>query len=170
MRQLRQFEAFGRKYRTTQFAADEAFSFLGQKEDPHPDVLLKLTEAFNETDSIWYSLGNTQNIDIFVTDTIGFIAPRLVLRAICGIVHDFNFLFMQTWKGIRIPVRFQEGSGVTSSHADPLGASLIQTGAASLRELQEFYSLEDAFRMFDVMTAKSLTEALAYEDATKKKR
>lgn len=74
------------------------------------------------------------------------------------VVYDFSFGFLKTWKGVKVPRRFiSDAKSVSTEYTDPLISQLIQEDYASLRELEEYYSLEDAFRMFDIMTAKEST-------------
>jgi hypothetical protein len=159
------FDAFGSKYRTAQFCAARGLELLNIK-NPHPTEMLGLTEIFVKGE--WVSLGESSLINLHVKDCLNVLVPRLVLNGVMSVVHEFNFGFLRTWRGVRIPARFIDDSAVIDSrYTDPLMAQLIQDDAATLRELEEYYSLEDAFRIFDVIVAKSVNAALSTEAAMK---
>jgi hypothetical protein len=166
-----EFSAFGRKYRTRQFPATQGFAVINMGvSDAPPVVLLQHTESLG-ADGKWYSLSVGTNIDALVFDAGGLLAPRAALAGVMNLVYEFSFKFLETWKGVRVPSRFQEGGSIlSSSSVEPMISSLIQQETATLRELEEYYSLEDAFIMFDIMTAKAVNESLAYEAASKKSK
>jgi hypothetical protein len=162
------FSMFGVDYKTTQFAAMPALEIMDQAATISPIESLRLTYAME--DGQWVMLDSRDAINRLVIDKAFILAPRLVLQGVLKMVHEFSFGFTGGWKGVKIPSRFTAGGKPKeSSHIDPLAAQLIQEDVASLRELEEYYSLEDAFKMFDVMVAKGVNEALANEAATKKR-
>jgi hypothetical protein len=159
------FCTFGRKYRTRQFSAIEALSIMMRDEDAHPSEILKYTEVFNID---WHRLDNNAAINEYVEDVTEIVAPLLILVGIMGIVRDHNFGFLYKWKGTKVPARFtSDAKSVKSEHVGPMIQQLVQDGMATYRELEEYYSLEDAYKMFDIGVVKSVNSAYAYEEATK---
>lgn len=170
-RASREFEAFGVKYRTVQFAAVEGLGLLALKRSIHPLEFLRHTEAYDEGLGGWVALNSREAINMTVVDLAGVLAPRLVLRAITSLIHDFSFDFAANWKGVRVPMRFQEGgTKVESKNIDPMISALVNAGVATLRELEEYYSLEDSFKLFDAITMNGVNDALAQERAMSKVR
>lgn len=167
MRKSKEFVAFGVEYRSTQLAAVPAFAILAQPEDIHPCVLFEHTEVKDHS-GVWQPLSSPKNVDEFVVDVTGSLAPRIVLNGVIGLVRDHNFGFLHGWQSVKIPMRFQgNGSSISSAASDPMIAQLISQGSATLRELEEYYSLFDAFKMFDILVADSVNEARANEAASK---
>lgn len=159
---------FGVDYRTTQFSASSGLEVMEELKEIHPCLMLAHTEV--STDDGWLQLSSGRNIDLHVKDVIGIIPPSRVLYALTGLVNEFSFGFLDGWTGIRVPPRFLAGfKSVSSANSQPLISQLVQDGVADLRSLQEYYSLEDAFRMFDIVMAKGVNEALANEAASKAK-
>jgi hypothetical protein len=160
------FDMFGVEYKTTQFPAIIALAVMENAEKIHPTENLRQTYA-KEGDQ-WIALDSRYAINRLVVDKAFIIPPQLVLRAVLKAVNEFSFGFVNGWRGVKIPTRFTSGSATRESkHVDPLIAQLLQEEVANLRELEEYYSLEDAFKMFDVMVAKGVNAALAQEEATK---
>lgn len=167
MIRTKSFDMFGVKYRSRQFCATIAMDMLSIKTEIAPTSMLAQTEV--DFKGTWLPLDNEPNINLAVEDVIGQVAPVMVLRALVGIVHDFNFSFLDVWKGNKVPERFLSNARVVEAKSStPLIFQLIQDGSASLRELEEYYSLEDAFKMFDIAVTKGINTALANEAATKK--
>lgn len=158
-----QFDAFGVLYKTTQFSAVSAAEIMSS-DKIDPITIMQKTEAYR--DGTWWALDSDERINYCVVDIAGALSPPYILKALMSIVNDFNFKFMEGWKGTRIPSRFREDCEVVeNNNVDPMIAVLLADGVATLRELEEYYSLEDAFKMFDVLMTKSLNECLAMEAA-----
>lgn len=163
------FDIFGVQYKTVQFAAIPALDIMANPGDVHPLENLRLTSVLTEDG--WTLLDSPHIVNERVRDMGGLLAPRLVLAALLKIVNEHSFGFVSKWKGVKIPKRFTSGvEPESSSHVDPLIASVVQNGSASMRELEEYYSLEDAFKMFDIIVAKGVNEALAQEAAEKSRK
>lgn len=163
------FDAFGVKYRTKQFPAILGFKILDKSGELEPEEVLCQTEVLIGNDH-WVPLDSRININLFVIDMAGAISPLMVLRGVMSVVNEINFGFLTSWKGIKIPVRFvEEGKSVSTPHTKPIIAHLISSKLATMKELEEYYSIKNAFDMFDIMTAKSVNEALSNEAASKKR-
>lgn len=165
-RKTKRFDMFGVAYRVKQFSAVGGFAFIDSKGSDHPCDMLAETEVLYLDK--WLRLDNPAHINAGVFDCTRVIPPAAVLRGVVSIVRDFNFQFVKGWKGVKVPNRFVNESATTASdHAPQLISSLIQEGVATLKELEEYYSIEDAFVMFDVITSKGVNQAIANEDAMK---
>lgn len=166
MIQTRKFDVFGTKYRSTQFPAVRALELFNRKGDVHPMEMLERTEALYG--DIWYTLDNREAINNCVVDRVGMLVPLLVLNGVLDIVDGLSFGFLNGWHSVRVPKRFVDNSLSTeSANADPVVATLVQQDVATLRELEEYYSLEDAFKLLDIVVAKNVNAALSHEAALK---
>lgn len=77
---------------------------------------------------------------------------------------DYNFGFLDSWRPIRVPASMEpQYSTITSRHANPIVSALVSAEMATILELREHYSLEEAFQMLDIATAKSVNEHKAME-------
>lgn len=163
--QTKEFTIFGVKYKTVQFSAVDGMEVLEHRDEISPAVILRQT--FVEVDGVLVRLDD-QAIEAHVLDVTGIIAPLMVLRGLIGVVRDFNFSFAMNWRGVRVPDRFiSEARSVSSKYTTPMIAQICADGAATLRELEEYYSLNDAFKMFDIIMVKGVNAALANERAAK---
>lgn len=158
------FQLFGVDYKTTQFSAVSGLDILKRVGDLPPYELLSLTSAVFDGEE--FSLSNPRNIGLYVVDIVAELAPMVVLDNLSQAIIDYNFGFLDDWKPLTVPRRFTADiDTVQSNRTDPLIAQLIQNGSATLRDLEEYYSVEDAFAMMDVITAKGINEAMAHEAA-----
>lgn len=165
----KQFSIFGVDYRTSQFPAIPALDIMANVAAVHPIDNLRLTQV--NVDGVWTNLDTREAVNALVIDRAYILPPRMVLQAVLKLVNEFSFGFTSDWKGVKIPKRFASGvEPKTSSHVDPLIAQLLQEEVATLRDLEEYYSLEDAFKMFDVMVAKGVNAALSHEAAMKSRK
>lgn len=131
-----------------------------------PMEVLCLTEV--KRGDVWVPLTTPEAINELVRDKAAILPGVLVLKGLCSIVSDFNFAFLVGWHGVKVPNRFIDGTeGVSTKYSKPMISQLVNDGIP-LRDLEEYYSLEDAFRMFDIRMAKGVNEALATEAANKR--
>lgn len=164
----KEFDLFGVKYRTRQFAAVRALEIMEQATAVHPLEVLAQTEVYDAENRKWKALDSREAINEFVIDRMHVLPPRMALQGVLRAVNEFSFGFVNGWRGVAIPKRFTAGiEPRASNHTDPLIAQLLQDEVTSLRELEEYYSLEDAFKLFDVMVAKGVNAALSQEQAMK---
>lgn len=160
----KEFEMFFTTFRTTQFSAVSGVEFLDKPGANEPQVILSKTEV--KTGDGWKSLDNRAAINDYVKDSSGAMQPRHVLSLLTSHVMEFNFGFLSSWDKIKVPSRFRSNfKSVESGSVRPVIASIVQEGLASLRELEEYYSVDDAFKMLDILTAKAVNSALANEEA-----
>jgi hypothetical protein len=163
--EVKTFCTFGRRYRTKQFSAVAALNIMMSDAETYPTEMLRCTEIENID---WHLLDNGDAINGYVEDVTGLVAPYLILKGIMDIVRDHNFGFLYTWRGTKIPARFTSGAkSVKSERVEPMIQQLVADDMATLRELEEYYSLEDAYKMFEIGVVKHVNSAYAYEEATK---
>lgn len=154
------FDMFGINYRTKQFNAVYGLELMDSPVDMTPLQILCDTEV--EFNGEWIKLNSAERINLYVKDLANLITPVSVLGSLMGIVSTLNFGFMIDWRGVKVPRQFMsDAKTVETVNSKPLVAQLQQQGTASLRELEEYYSTEDAFKMFDVNVAKGVSEAYA---------
>lgn len=163
-RKTKLFDAFGKNYRVKQYSAVEGIDIFDNALIKKPMEILAHTEIL--VGKSWRPLNDPDNIDRYIKDEIADLAPRLVLNGIHSVVCSFNFDFLDGWRPVSIPRRFMSSSeSVASANVHGLIAQLISAEVATLRELEEYYSLEDAFGLLDVLMAKGVNQAQAHEDA-----
>jgi hypothetical protein len=166
MIKTKEFEAFGRQYRTTQFPAVRALEIMEMKVQ-HPVCVLERTEV--KQNGVWTALNSAEAINELVFDDAAIIAPRLALNGILSLVGDYSFGFLREWRGAKVPTRFTSGAqSIESKNIDPTIGTLTTEGMATMKELEEYYTLEDAFKMFDALVVKGINAALSQEAAADK--
>ena len=79
--------------------------------------------------------------------------------------------FFSQWQSLNFPrVDSGEIAFLDYKNIDPFIGSLISSGKATLKELKESYSLEDAYILWEVITVTKYNEFLAIEEANKANR
>ncbi|QBQ72357.1 hypohtetical protein [Serratia phage vB_SmaM_Hera] len=163
-RKTKEFEAFGEKYRVKQYSAVDGIDIFDNSAIKTPMEILAHTEIL--VGKSWRPLNDAYNIDKYIKDKIAGIAPRLVLNGIQSVVCSFNFDFMESWRAVKVPRRFMSSSEIIKSeNVNGLIAQLVTAEVATMRELEEYYSLQDAFGLLDILMAKGVNQAQAHEDA-----
>ncbi|MBC8640171.1 hypothetical protein IAG25_25400 [Caballeronia sp. EK] len=164
-----EFVRCGVHYRTQEFSATEGLAITShdaKKGGPvQPHHWLRLTEV-QTPEGEWVSLSQPRNIDAYVKAIPAAVAPHIALAEVIDAVRGYNFDFLDTWKPVPVPTRFvtdltpRKHEGV-----HPILSRLEGEHLASRRDLQEFYSLRDAFGMFDASCLRAVNAALAAEKA-----
>lgn len=159
MRKKKNFPLFGFNYQMTQLSAMVAFDRITSDSTD----ILPLMESVS-IDGV--PLNNRAIINEKVVDKIGWIKPRLVLNALIFEINDFNFGFLNIRKQVKVPSHLLSGDRpepLSKQYMDssPILAMLVSEGKTTLRELEEYYSLEDAFRLYDIIFFDKLDEAEA---------
>lgn len=166
---IKEIQLFGVVYSCQQFSAIEGMSIF-EMENPHPCIILSKTQVQTKKGK-WKPLSEVENVNKFVLDKLGVFTPLQVLNVLVDLIRKENFGFLSSWKGVKVPVRFlSDSKQVHSEYTTPMLSSLINENKASLKELEEYYSLEDAFRMFDMLSMKNVNEALSNEAAQARAR
>jgi hypothetical protein len=152
MRKTEDFMLFGFQYQMTQLSAVAAFERI-VKEIP----VIKLLPSVKIGG---VALDGAAVIDELVFDKIHVMQPRFVLSSLLTIVNEFNFGFMERRKEVRVPSYLRTEVSIPRHTVEsPILAALIAEDKATLRELEEYYSLEDAFRLYDIIFNEKLNEA-----------
>ncbi|QDH49608.1 hypothetical protein KYLE_52 [Pantoea phage Kyle] len=166
MRKVKQFEVFGVVYENLQMPAVEAFGLIDYITLAEPEEMLRYCSVV-KYDGSKVAL-NKKTIDKEVKDVLGYVPAKAVLSAIMQVVIDHNFGFLQEWKGAKIPSRFvSSGHTEKSTYMEPIIAQIVTANLVQYKDLETYYSLFDAFSMFDALLIKSLNEAYASEAAAK---
>lgn len=170
MRETKQFDAFGKTYLVKQFSAAEGFDYLAHGEAARKDdpiALLRHTSV--RAAGGWLCLSSRAAINEYVRDEVEFLHPMLVLDGLLGIVSDFSFDFLNVWKPVKFPRRLlSDTSGWEPlKEVHPIMASLTAGGKATIKELEQYYSLSDAFKLYDVISSEALKQAVAQEKAAR---
>ena len=63
---------------------------------------------------------------------------------------------------------FREGDGVSYSNVDGFIGAILSSGQATLRELQEYYTLEEAFDLWEIVAVNRYNEIQAIKAAKPK--
>jgi len=164
MRKTKEFELFGIIYESQQFPAVEAFDMIDYISIATPLEVLKYTSVVKYDGTRVFL--TKENIGKEVKDVIGYAPAKSVLNAVMEIVIAHNFGFLNDWKGIKIPNRFVADSKTEkSTYMEPIIAQLITANIATYEQMETYYSLYDAFSMFDALLVKSVNEAYAQEKA-----
>jgi hypothetical protein len=167
MRKTTEYNTFVVNYRTTHFAAWDAVGMFSRLDEISPTELLALTEV-RDSEGGWVSLADARNIDRYVRDVLGQLRPHEVLAALMSLVRQYNFGFPAP--KVNVPRRFrskvEEGSDPNEgAGAHPVLSWLYVEGKATWRELQEEYSLEDAFAMHYELLKSKVKAAIDAEQA-----
>ncbi|KVG38159.1 hypothetical protein WL29_08155 [Burkholderia ubonensis] len=165
-RNTKEFESFGVRYRIRQMAAYDAFRFVMMDEQPDPIEVLQVAAAEVKVDGCWVALDAAEPINAYVRDTKGILQPRTVLSGLISVISDFNWGFLKDRKQAKVPSYLRSDSQVRGvDGVSPIMSAIMAADKANLRELQEFYSLHDAFQIFDVLFSDQLNKAQASYDA-----
>jgi hypothetical protein len=167
MRNVTEFDLYGNQYRVKEFAAVNGVDILcADEEHPtNPIAMLKCCDVWTGED--WTALDSAQKINVLVNDAMKMTHPIQVLEQLIARIFDFNFDFLQTWKPIDIPRRLmaETPKEVADARIDPVISLIAMNDKATMRELEEYYSTRDAFKMYDMIAVDNLNKALGTESA-----
>lgn len=167
-KKIKKFTAFGVSYETQQHSAVFGSALIGGNATASPIDLLSTTFVVT-SDQRRIQLDSRESINELVVDKANIICPNIVLRGILSIIHEFNFKFIESWRGVKVPRRFyDDAQSIKSDNLDPMISQIIQEGSATLKELEDYYSTEDAFKLFDAIMVKGVNAALSHEASMKK--
>jgi len=166
MRSAKEFTMFGQDYRLMQVSAASAFLYMNVDRDPKTELLALIEGAAIKVEGCWVTLDEAA-INKHVKDRIGVMQPRFVLKALIKVANDLNFGFLQGRKSFTVPSYLRSNHDYEVRHIEgesPVLGMLVADGKATLKELQEFYSLEDAFRIYDILFVEKLNAADAQHE------
>lgn len=163
-RTITEWDVFGVKYRTRDYSAAFAANLIEERGDPEPRKVLIDTEVLDGES--WHSLSDNSNINKFIADKAGILPPQQVLKVIMAHVTRLQFDWLDSWEGVKMPRRFQSlADSIISDNVPSMISTIIGSELATLRELEEYYSLKDLFLMLESLTVKNVNAALAHEEA-----
>ncbi|MEM5370274.1 hypothetical protein V4C53_30130 [Paraburkholderia azotifigens] len=159
-----EFDSFGVRYRMKQMAAADAFRVFINAQDLGPLDMMR--DVSVKTDSGWVELFDESNLNTFVRDNKHIVQPREVLNGLISVVSEFNWGFLKHRQQLKVPSYLRGNSEVKSVEGiDPVMGTLIAAGKATLIELETHYSLEDAFKIYDILCNDQINKAQAQYDA-----
>lgn len=169
MRNIHEKSMFGMEFEIKEYSAVDGLSILFSKKRPHPLEILKGCKI--KSNGVLIPLSNVNVVNELLYDRAEILPPAAVLVALVKIIEEINFGFIATWKAVDVPYRFVSESKTVSPASTPsIINQLIQDGVATKKELEEYYSLLDAFQMLDIMTAKGVNAAYAQEAADRERK
>jgi hypothetical protein len=167
MRKVHAFELFGNQYRVKEFAATEGVEILCETDQHtiHPIAMLRHCEVWNGDE--WAPLKDRESINALVTDAVKMSTPMQVLEAIILKIYHVNFEFLSSWKPVKIPKRLMTGlpTDIEPARVDPVISLIVMADKATMKELEEYYSTADAFKIYDMIAVENLNKALGAEAA-----
>lgn len=166
-RKLKEFEVFGMKFRTLQVGAVTAFEEVNRTARLDPMTVLPMIEVLDEHEH-WVALDSKQRSNQYLRERTGFVPAHVVLESVLAAWSEVNIGFLRDWTPIKVPSYLRsEREPRQARGIDPILASIINAKQASLKDLEEYYTAEDAIRLFDVNMAAKLDEAQAQYEAHK---
>lgn len=167
MRKTIEFDLFGNMYRVKEFAAAYGVEVLcaADGNPSHPITVLQCCHVWNGNE--WIPLDSRQTINALVTDAAKMTQPAQVLEQLIARVYQFNFDFLQSWKPVHVPRRLMTElpKDMEDPRIDPVISLIAMADKATMRELEEYYSTRDAFKMYDMIAIDGLNKALGTEAA-----
>lgn len=80
--------------------------------------------------------------------------------------YEYNYGFLRTWTPQQVPAAMAATYFVAeSNHVDAIVSALVSNELATYKELRDEYSLEEAFKLLDVLSVKRINEFRAQEAA-----
>ena len=87
-----------------------------------------------------------------------------VMGELIDIAANYNFGFLENWKPVRFPAAMAGNYNASECrYIDPIFSTLISSGSATLLQLKQDYSLEEAFQLLEVLTVSRVNEYKARE-------
>jgi hypothetical protein len=158
------FELAHKDFKTTQMSAFHSYEMLFGKEEWAPEGIL--SDTYVREGSDWARLDSNEEISRLIFHPLGLESPLSVLMRLIEKVKGISCSAMYRWESVKIPKRFlSSASTVESPRGMPILSTLFTEKLATLHALQEFYSLDDALRMYDDYTVQNINKALQNEKA-----
>lgn len=166
MRKTAALNVYGVKYMAKQLAAADAFEWMTTPDDEESMMVILRSVSIDGV-----PLDSAAVVNDKVRDPINVMRPRLVLKELLRIVGKFNFGFLDERKQVKVPTYLKSDTEARLVEGEsPIMGVLISENRASLRELEEYYSMEDAFRLYDIVFIDKLNAAEANHAAYKKRK
>lgn len=147
----------GRNYRLLVIPAVSARAFLDTGLTNGLSCLHRFIEA--QDGDVWTRLDTPGKIETLVESWE--ILAELEVK-----VYQLNYGFLESWKPATVPSGMLAKHRVAeSSNVDPIISAVVSSGFATYKELRDDYSLEEAFKLLDIMTVNKINEYRAMEAA-----
>jgi hypothetical protein len=112
---------------------------------------------------IWIEIGGLPLTDEVI---LAKVADWEVLSKLEVACYEYNYGFLRTWDPQQIPSAMAATYFVAESrHVDAIVSALVSNELATYKELRDEYSLEEAFKLLDVLAVKRINEFRAREAA-----
>ena len=79
--------------------------------------------------------------------------------------YDYNFGFLASWEPTQLPAKMRESNYrvAETKNVDAAVTALVTSGMAEYEQLRDSYSLEESFKLLDILTVKKINEFRAAE-------
>lgn len=116
-----------------------------------------------EIDGKWIDLDNDKLVEVYVPNWE-------VLSLAEQEVYELNFGFLAHWKPHAVPDEMKATKYVVaeSKNVDPSISALVANGMATYIELRDSLSLEEMFKLLDILTVKRINEYRSQKAANSK--
>lgn len=112
---------------------------------------------------IWVEIDGLPLTDEVITARVADWEILSKLEVAC---YEYNYGFLRNWKPQLIPAEMAATYFVAeSNHVDSIVSALVSNELATYKELRDEYSLEEAFKLLDVLAVKRINEFRAREAA-----
>jgi hypothetical protein len=164
------FELGHRNFKSKQLSAFHAYEVLfGNDGDVSPEELLQ--DTYIEAGSGWIRLDSEDIINEHIFHPANLESPLSMLTRLMDKIRRESCGCMYEWNHVKVPRRFlSDAATVESPRGMPILSTLYTEKLATLQELQDFYSLDDALRMYDDFTVQNINKALSQEKAMSESR
>lgn len=93
------------------------------------------------------------------------IADWELLTLIELFAYDYNFGFLASWVPTPLPAKMRDSNYrvAETKNVDAAVSALVTSGMAEYEQLRDSYSLEESFKLLDILTVKKINEFRAAE-------
>lgn len=163
-RKIVEFSFLGMLFRTLQLGAVDAFKEMAREDMKPPMEVLPLIEMWIGGE--WVRLDKREVVNEHIKEDTGFIPAHVVLEMVINEWSRVNIGFINDWEPCKVPKHLKSDRTARAINGvDPIIASVLNSRQATLRELEDHYSAEDAIHLFDVNMGAKLDEAEAQYQA-----
>jgi hypothetical protein len=113
-------------------------------------------------DGRWVELGGDKLVEMYVPNWE-------VLSLAEQEAYELNFGFLATWQPHHVPdeMKATNYAVAESKNVDPSVSALVSNGMATYLELRDSLSLEEMFKLLDILTVKRINEYRSQKAANK---
>lgn len=115
-----------------------------------------------DVDGKWVELGSDKSVEMYVPNWE-------VLSLAEQESYGLNFGFLATWQPHHVPdeMKATKYTVAESKNVDPSVSALVSNGMATYLELRDILSLEEMFKLLDILTVKRINEYRSQKAANK---